>query len=61
MRDFFYFVQILSYLQKDLVSTPSFFTFLLITQYPNKIKKNPKHPFLDIITFFNKLFHKVET
>ena len=27
----------------------SFFVFLLITQDLNKIKKNPKHPLLDII------------
>ena len=32
-----------------MVSTHSFFTFLLITQDLNKIKKNPEHPFLDII------------
>ena len=33
----------------DLVSTHSFFKFLLITQDLKKIKKNPKHPFVDII------------
>ena len=41
VRDFFYFVQILSYLQK--LKRPGFytlvFTFLLITQEVNKIKK----------------------
>ena len=26
----------------------SFFTFLFITQDLNKIKKNPRHPFVDI-------------
>ena len=37
--------------QKDLVSTHSFFTFLIIIQdLKKKIKqKNPKHPFIDII------------
>ena len=32
----------------DLVYTHSFFTLLLITQYLNKIKKNPAHDFVDI-------------
>ena len=36
-------------IKKDLVSIHSFFTFLLITQDLNKIKKNPEHPFADII------------
>ena len=35
-------------IKKDLVSTHSFFTLLLITQDLNKIKKNPTHPFVDI-------------
>ena len=35
--------------KKDLLSTHSFFTLLLITQDLNKIKKNPAHPFVDII------------
>ena len=34
--------------KKDLVYTHSFFTLLLITQYLNKIKKNPAHDFVDI-------------
>ena len=33
---------------KDLVSTHSFFTLLLIIQDLNKTKKNPTHPFADI-------------
>ena len=35
--------------KKTLVSTYSFFTFLLITQDLNKIKKNPKYAFIDIV------------
>ena len=35
--------------KKDLISTHSFYTPLLVTQYLNKIKKNPEHPFLNII------------
>ena len=34
---------------KDLVSTRSSFTLLLITQDLNKIKKNPEHPFVDTV------------
>ena len=34
---------------KDLVSTRSLFTFLLITQDLNKNQKNPEHPFVDIV------------
>ena len=33
---------------KDLVSTHSFFTLLLITQDLNKIKKKSYNPFVDI-------------
>ena len=35
-------------IEKDLVSTHSFFTLLLITQDLTKIKKNPTHSFVDI-------------
>ena len=34
---------------KDLVSTHSFFTSLLITQHLDKIKKNHEHSFVDLI------------
>ena len=34
---------------KDLVSTHSIFTFLLITQDLEKIKKNREHSFVDLI------------
>ena len=34
--------------KKDLVSTHSFFTLLLINQDLDKIKKNPAHTFVDI-------------
>ena len=47
----FYFFQILSCLQKlkrPMVSTHSLFTFSLITQDLNKIKKNPTHSFVYI-------------
>ena len=33
---------------KDLVSTHSFLTLLLITQDLNKTKKNPTYPFVEI-------------
>ena len=36
-------------IKKDLVSTHSCFTFLLITQDINKIKKNPEQVFVDIV------------
>ena len=36
-------------IKKDLVSTYSFFTFLLITQDLNNNKKNPEHPFVEIV------------
>ena len=35
-------LELFAKIKKDLVSTHSFFTFLLITQDLNKIKKNPK-------------------
>ena len=35
-------------IKKDLVSTHSIFTLLLITQDLNKIKKIPTNPFVDI-------------
>ena len=35
-------------IKKDLVSTDSFLTFLLITQDINNIKENPEYSFLDI-------------
>ena len=44
-RDYFYFLQILSYLQK--IKRPRFYT-LGITQDLNKIKKNLEHPFVEI-------------
>ena len=40
-------LELLQKLKKDLVSTNSFFTLLLITQDLNKIQ-NPAHPFVDI-------------
>ena len=50
VRDFFSLdLELFAKIRKGLVSTHSFFTFLFITQNPNKIKKNPEHPFLDII------------
>ena len=51
LRDFFYFVWILSYLQKLKRTgsyTLAFFIFIMNSRL-NKIKKNSKHPFLDII------------
>ena len=35
--------------RKDLVSTHSLFTFLIIIQDLNEIKKNPVHPFAELI------------
>ena len=47
---FFCFVKILfAKIKKDLDSTHSFFTFLLITQDMIKVKKNPEHTFVEII------------
>ena len=43
-------LELFAKIKKDLVSTHSFFTLLLITQDLNKIKKNHKDPFADIIT-----------
>ena len=37
----FYYLKAYAKIKKDLVSTYSFFTLLLITQDPNKIKKVP--------------------
>ena len=45
---FYLDLELLAKIKKDLVSTHSFFTLLLITQDLNKIKKNPTHPFVDI-------------
>ena len=42
-------LELFAKIKKDLVSTHSFFTFLLMTQALNKIKKNPEHSFVDII------------
>ena len=41
-------LELFAKIKKDLVSTHSFFTLLLITQDLNKIKKNPARPFVDI-------------
>ena len=43
-------LELFAKIKKDLVSKHSFFTLLLITQDLNKIKKNHKGPFADIIT-----------
>ena len=42
-------LELFTKIKKDLVSTESFFTFLLIIQDLNKIKKNPEHAFVDIV------------
>ena len=42
-------LELFTKIKKDLVSTHSLFTFLLITQDLNKILKNPEHHFLEII------------
>ena len=42
-------LELIAKIRKDLVSIHSFFTFLLITQDLNKIKKNPGHAFVDIV------------
>ena len=44
---FYLDLELFAKIKKDLVSTHSFFTLLLITQDLNKIK-NPTHPFVDI-------------
>ena len=41
-------LELFAKIKKDLVSTHSCFTLLLITQDLNKILKNPAHPFEDI-------------
>ena len=43
-------LELFAKIKKGLVSKHSFFTLLLITQDLNKIKKNHKDPFADIIT-----------
>ena len=51
VQDFFKFcldLELLSKTKKKLVSVHLLFTFLLITQDVNKIKKNPENPFVDI-------------
>ena len=40
-------LELFAKIKKDLVSTQSFFTLLIITQDLNKIK-NPTQPFVDI-------------
>ena len=45
---FYLDLELFAKIKKDLVSTHSFFTLLLLTQDLNKIKKNPTHPFVDI-------------
>ena len=50
--DFFLFcldLELFAKIKKDLVSTHSIFTLLLITQDLSKIKKKSRTPFLDII------------
>ena len=47
---FYLDLELFAKIKKDLVSTHSFFTLLLITQDLNKIKKNPTHPFVDILS-----------
>ena len=61
--DLFFFcldLELLAKIKKDLVSTNSIFTFLLITQDLNEIKKikNPEHPFLDIVRNVCKILAK---
>ena len=45
---FYVDLELFAKIKKDLVSPHSFFTLLLITQDPNKIKKSLTHPFADI-------------
>ena len=45
---FYLDLELFAKIKKDLVSTHSFFTLLLITQHLNKIKKNLMHPFEDV-------------
>ena len=42
-------LELFAKIKEDLVSTLSIFILLLISQDLNKIKKNPEHPFVDII------------
>ena len=50
-------LELFAKIKKDLDSTHSFFTFLLITQDLNKTFKNPANPFVDIIKVEN--VHKI--
>ena len=43
-------LELFAKITKDLAFTNSFFTFLLITQDINKTKKNPEHPFVDLLS-----------
>ena len=45
---FYLDLELFAKIKKDLVSTHSFFTLLLITQDLNRIKKNPTNHFVDI-------------
>ena len=45
---FYLDLELFTKIKKDLVSTHSFFTLLLITQDLNKIKKNLTYAFVDI-------------
>ena len=45
---FYLDLELFAKIKKDLVSTHSIFTFLLITHDLHKIKKNPTRPFVDI-------------
>ena len=47
---FYLDLELFAKIKKDLVSTRSFLTRLLITQDLNKMKKNPTYPFVDITT-----------
>ena len=51
-------LELFAKIKKDLISTHSFFTFSLITQDLNKIKKTPEHHFLDITK--KKIFAKFQ-
>ena len=54
MWDFFLFylgLELFTKIKKDLVSTHSFFTLLLITQNLNKLKKIPRTIFIDITKY----------
>ena len=45
---FYLDLELFERIRKDLVSTSSYFTLLLITQDLNKIKENPTHSAVDI-------------